>query len=358
MQNGANDTMYYIQKDHLGSYYCVTGEDGAVILLNDREEQIYSFDPWGRRRNPQTWDYGSIQTEFLFDRGFTGHEHLDKFDLINMNGRVYAPWVGRMLSPDPFVQSPSYSQSYNRYSYASNNPLKYVDPSGYTYGPPIAFKLGRGAFAPLGAKFTMGPRGRVDFNFNTFSNSGFASARTETILNTTVNEDGTIEHSTTTAVVYRDKEGNAIGYQEYADPDEKKESSEQENDNESDNDKINIKDKDAAEKLVNTMKDIHQYDKSGELESLFTKESIQFGKYERYKTFRKELYGHLVDITIINPKYGTDYGYYYQVTDTEYGTFGNASFGTFDIAGQYSVVSIRVYNEKSYNYIYSYIFYK
>ncbi|RLD69094.1 MAG: hypothetical protein DRI87_09925, partial [Bacteroidetes bacterium] len=67
---------------------------------------------------------------YLFDRGFTGHEHLDNFDLINMNGRVYDPWLGRFLSPDNFVQSATYSQNFNRYSYALNNPLKYTDPDG------------------------------------------------------------------------------------------------------------------------------------------------------------------------------------------------------------------------------------
>ncbi len=63
--------------------------------------------------------------------GFTGHEHLDKFALINMNGRVYDPVIGQFLSPDPFVQSATSPQSYNRYSYCWNNPLKYTDPSGY-----------------------------------------------------------------------------------------------------------------------------------------------------------------------------------------------------------------------------------
>jgi hypothetical protein len=48
-----------------------------------------------------------------------------------MNGRVYDPEVGRFLSADPFIQAPYNSQSYNRYSYVLNNPLKYVDPSGY-----------------------------------------------------------------------------------------------------------------------------------------------------------------------------------------------------------------------------------
>jgi RHS repeat-associated protein len=92
--------------------------------------------------------------------GYTEHKHLDEFALINMfsedfdfvsisetkslaelipiatvwsvsgNGRIYDPELGRMLSPDNYVQSPYNSQSYNRYSYVWNNPLKYTDPSG------------------------------------------------------------------------------------------------------------------------------------------------------------------------------------------------------------------------------------
>jgi len=46
-------------------------------------------------------------------------------------GRMYDPLVGRMLSPDIVIQNPEYSQSYNRYSYCFNNPLRFTDPSGY-----------------------------------------------------------------------------------------------------------------------------------------------------------------------------------------------------------------------------------
>ena len=67
---------------------------------------------------------------FKFHRGYTGHEHLPEFQLINMNGRMYDPIVGRFLSPDPFVADGTFSQDYNRYSYCLNNPLIYTDPSG------------------------------------------------------------------------------------------------------------------------------------------------------------------------------------------------------------------------------------
>jgi hypothetical protein len=48
-----------------------------------------------------------------------------------MNGRIYDPVLGRFMSGDPYVDSSVDSQSLNRYSYVSNNPLGYTDPSGY-----------------------------------------------------------------------------------------------------------------------------------------------------------------------------------------------------------------------------------
>ena len=63
-------------------------------------------------------------------RDCMGHEMLNEFNLINMNGRVYDPVLGRFLSPDKYVQEGDNSQNYNSYSYCLNNPLKYADPSG------------------------------------------------------------------------------------------------------------------------------------------------------------------------------------------------------------------------------------
>ena len=69
----------------------------------------------------------------LFSRGYTGHEHLDAFNLINMNGRVYDPLLARFLSSDNVIQAPDFTQSYNRFSYCLNNPLLYTDPTGNSF---------------------------------------------------------------------------------------------------------------------------------------------------------------------------------------------------------------------------------
>ncbi len=53
--------------------------------------------------------------------------------LVHMNGRVYDPHIGRFLSADPFIQQPDNVQSFNRYSYVLNNPLEYVEASGFFF---------------------------------------------------------------------------------------------------------------------------------------------------------------------------------------------------------------------------------
>jgi RHS repeat-associated protein len=125
--NGPVETRY-LHRDHLGSVVAATDTAGAVL-------ERYSYDPWGKRRDPGTWQTpapGTFSHDPVFsDRGYTGHEHLDHVGLVNMNGRVYDPEIGRFLSADPYVQFPESTQGYNRYSYVGNNPLSYTDPSGF-----------------------------------------------------------------------------------------------------------------------------------------------------------------------------------------------------------------------------------
>jgi RHS repeat-associated protein len=96
-----------------------------------------SYDAFGNRRDAATWDWGKIPSivdivKLSTRLGFTGHIQLDEVGLIHMKGRIYDPWIGRFISPDPTVKYPYNSQSLNRYSYCLNNPLRYIDPSGFT----------------------------------------------------------------------------------------------------------------------------------------------------------------------------------------------------------------------------------
>jgi RHS repeat-associated protein len=117
---------YQAFTDNIGSILCVIDENGTKVF-------DASYDAWGK----QTVTLNTIGLH----RGYTGHEMLSEFDIINMNqrslsrsgesnGRLYDPVLGRFFSPDNYVQMPDNSQNFNRYSYCLNNPLKYTDPSG------------------------------------------------------------------------------------------------------------------------------------------------------------------------------------------------------------------------------------
>ncbi|MFW5762498.1 MAG: RHS repeat domain-containing protein, partial [Cyclobacteriaceae bacterium] len=131
VKEGSDENLYYIHTDHLGSIRAITDQNRNIVAR-------YSFDAWGNRRNPDTWQLTDNPDLSFTSRGFTGHEHIDEFGLINMNGRVYDPTIGQFLSPDNYVQLPDASLGFNRYSYALNNPLIYTDPSGELFGLAIA----------------------------------------------------------------------------------------------------------------------------------------------------------------------------------------------------------------------------
>ncbi|MDR0866129.1 MAG: hypothetical protein LBO74_14530 [Candidatus Symbiothrix sp.] len=118
-----DNTLYYAHTDYQGSLIALSNANGTVV-------ERYAYDPWGNRRNPTNWTQPDTRTAFLLNRGYTMHEHLDDFKLINMNGRVYDPLTAQFFSPDPYIQAPDNWLNYNRYTYAYGNPFKYTDPNG------------------------------------------------------------------------------------------------------------------------------------------------------------------------------------------------------------------------------------
>jgi RHS repeat-associated protein len=153
--------------DHLGSIDTLVDETGTV-------RERLSFDPHGNRRQAEganAWlalveGYAAPNTT----HGFTGHEHIDLANIVHMNGRLYDPALGRMLSPDPVVQELYNAQNLNRYTYVLNNPLSFTDPSGLNF----VKKYWRQIAAAAVMYFTMGQSWWVDGLFQ--SNMMAASA--------------------------------------------------------------------------------------------------------------------------------------------------------------------------------------
>ncbi len=142
VKNSSGTTLYVIGRDVLGSITHLCTTSGNLVAE-------YSYDPWGRLRNPQTLSPFAPGQEpsLLLGRGWTGHEWLPWFGLVNANARLYDPYLARFLSPDPLIQSPDFSQNINRYLYGYGNPLKYVDRNGKFFWIPIIIGAVIGAYS-------------------------------------------------------------------------------------------------------------------------------------------------------------------------------------------------------------------
>ena len=151
-QGYGSNAYYYVYPDILGSWCVISGQ-------SKRLSRSIHFDPWGNPRKFSNWTLVDSTTLTGFSmpaRGFTGHEHLQRFNIINMKGRLYDPVIGRFFSPDNCVQMPDFTQNYNRYSYCLNNPLAYVDPSGEFFWIPIVVGAVIGGVVNLGIKASQG----------------------------------------------------------------------------------------------------------------------------------------------------------------------------------------------------------
>ncbi len=145
-ETDASGTKLYLSvtlTDHIGSTDMVlraewdASQSGWKLSSGEPRAERQSFGAWGERREQSDWTDSRTAaadpyqtTAVAENHGYTGHEMLDDFGLIHMNGRIYDPELGRMLSPDPYVQVPEFSQNFNRYSYVLNNPLSHTDSSG------------------------------------------------------------------------------------------------------------------------------------------------------------------------------------------------------------------------------------
>ncbi len=123
----------YVSVDWLGSTRIVTGPAGEV-------QQRTDYLPFGAVVGFDASDPRSGQAGYGNDviaQKFTGKERDAETGLDYFGARYFSGAQGRFTSPDPMLNSgrPWLPQSWNRYAYALNNPLKFTDPTGlYEWG--------------------------------------------------------------------------------------------------------------------------------------------------------------------------------------------------------------------------------
>ncbi|HEY7531590.1 MAG TPA: RHS repeat-associated core domain-containing protein, partial [Nitrospiraceae bacterium] len=121
----------YLMADHLGSTRVVTGSDASVKARHDYlpfGEEI----PWNLGGRGGVTGYNASDST---RQRFTQKERDSESGLDYFLARYYSSAQGRFTSADePFVgQDRKDPQSWNLFTYARNNPLLYVDPTGNDY---------------------------------------------------------------------------------------------------------------------------------------------------------------------------------------------------------------------------------
>ena len=116
--------VFYYFSNHLKSTSLITDATGNIKME-------YDYTPWGSERQFTNSDPNQYK--------FTGKPRDPETQLDYFGARYYSSGAGRFLRPDPAKQGnhPSDPQAWNLYSYALNNPLRYVDPDGKCSAPAV-----------------------------------------------------------------------------------------------------------------------------------------------------------------------------------------------------------------------------
>jgi RHS repeat-associated protein len=116
--NGAlaqsQDTAVYYHIDAIGSVRMVTDANQQVIA---RYDYLPFGEPWTAPSDPDV-------------RQFAGKERDSETGFDYYGARYYSPRQGRFTSPDPAGYDLTNPQTFNKYRYALNNPLHYIDRDG------------------------------------------------------------------------------------------------------------------------------------------------------------------------------------------------------------------------------------
>ena len=116
--DAASTVFEYYHPDHLHSAEILSTSSGGLY-------QHYEYSAYGQGR------YTNSGTAFPISRRYTSQVLDEETGLYFYGARYYDPVLGRFIQPDGLITEEFNPQAYDRYAYALDNPLRFVDPSGH-----------------------------------------------------------------------------------------------------------------------------------------------------------------------------------------------------------------------------------
>ena len=115
-----------VDKSNKTSYFMYNGHGDVVqtIAENGTVENQYDYDIFG---NPTL----TVEPQYSSAIRYAGEFYDEETGLYYLRSRYYNPMTARFLSEDTVTGNPNDPLSLNLYTYCSNNPIMYVDPTGH-----------------------------------------------------------------------------------------------------------------------------------------------------------------------------------------------------------------------------------
>lgn len=140
-----NDNCYYYIKNHQNDIVGIVDKNNNIVAS-------YTYDAYGNI--VELVDYSNENIAYINPYRYRGYRYDTESNLYYLNTRYYSPVLGRFLSEDDIKVISNEISTYahiNLYSYAQNNPVKYVDPNGDSVLVIAGFAISTKALVLLGS---------------------------------------------------------------------------------------------------------------------------------------------------------------------------------------------------------------
>ncbi|OPZ84859.1 MAG: tRNA(Glu)-specific nuclease WapA precursor [Firmicutes bacterium ADurb.Bin419] len=126
MRKSGSDKLYYMYNGHADVTALIDASTGVV-------RGSYYYDAFGNILEQKYYTTSGVETTEKINNSITyaGYQYDEETGLYYLNARMYDPKVARFLQEDTYRGSASDPLSLNLYTYCSNNPIIYWDPTGH-----------------------------------------------------------------------------------------------------------------------------------------------------------------------------------------------------------------------------------